>query len=126
MDRISIILLILISLLTFTSGQGLSQSKRTIKGKVMTEKNEPLPGVMIHELGTENGVVTDVDGVFELTVERKDDVFIKLIGLHLEKYVKYTKDEDSKKLTLYSYRISKKESRKSKEVFEEWKSKTKN
>jgi len=44
-----------------------SSQNRTIRGKVISvDDNQPLPGVSIVEKGTQNGVVSDIDGSFEL------------------------------------------------------------
>ncbi len=40
-----------------------------IKGKVVDNNKEPLPGVSIKEVGTNNGVVTNVDGNFSIKVK---------------------------------------------------------
>lgn len=55
--------------------------KITISGKV-TESgtNEPLPGVNIIEKGTLNGVVTDFDGNYSLTVDENGIVSFSFIG----------------------------------------------
>ncbi len=42
------------------------QEKIVATGKVVDENNEPLPGVNVIEVGTTNGVITDVDGNFSL------------------------------------------------------------
>ena len=34
----------------------------TIKGKIVDERKEPLPGATIQQKGTSNGVITDIDG----------------------------------------------------------------
>ncbi len=44
------------------------QGKKNIKGLVTDEKNEPLIGVSVVEVGTSNGTITDVDGKFEINV----------------------------------------------------------
>lgn len=46
--------------------------QRTITGQVTTE-NEPLPGASIVEKGTNNGTVTDFDGLFELVLSGQQD-----------------------------------------------------
>lgn len=43
-------------------------SKRQIRGTVIDEKNEPVIGANILEKGTTNGVVTDADGQFSISV----------------------------------------------------------
>lgn len=41
----------------------------TVRGTVVDGNNEPLPGVNIYEEGTRNGVSTDLDGRYSLTVK---------------------------------------------------------
>ena len=43
--------------------------KKTIKGKVSDENGMPLPGASIMDEKTKKGVITDIDGNFEITVE---------------------------------------------------------
>ena len=62
--RFSVILLLLCLSLFTVYGQG----KKNIKGLVTDEKNEPLIGVSVVEVGTSNGTITDVDGKFEINV----------------------------------------------------------
>ncbi len=40
-----------------------------VSGSVVDSANEPLPGVSVKEVGTSNGTVTDVDGLFKITVK---------------------------------------------------------
>ena len=39
-----------------------------ITGKVLSQKNEPIPGGSVKIVGAPGGVTTDVDGVFTLTL----------------------------------------------------------
>lgn len=39
-----------------------------LTGTVVDESNQPLPGVTVLEVGTTNGVITNLDGVFEISV----------------------------------------------------------
>ncbi|QHT72113.1 TonB-dependent receptor [Rhodocytophaga rosea] len=45
----------------------LAQESRTIKGRVLGENNEALPGVNVTVKGTTNGTVTDTDGQYSLS-----------------------------------------------------------
>jgi hypothetical protein len=40
----------------------------TVKGKVRDEKGEPLPGVNIVEMGTTNGVISDINGLYSIAI----------------------------------------------------------
>ena len=50
--------------------------KKVIKGKVTDENGMPLPGATVNEEKTKNGVITDFDGNFEITVENSDAMLI--------------------------------------------------
>lgn len=50
------------------------QSKITVKGIVVDEDGESMPGVNILLKGTTTGTITDLDGKFELTVPDKETV----------------------------------------------------
>lgn len=64
--------LILICLLNFTS---LTYAQQDISGTVSDESG-PLPGVSVIEKGTNNGVVTDFDGKFSLSVINSDATLV--------------------------------------------------
>ena len=44
--------------------------KNSVKGIVVDDQNEPLMGVTVMEKGTSNGVVTDLDGNYVISVEK--------------------------------------------------------
>lgn len=48
-----------------------STPKRRITGRVIDVKGETLPGVSVVELNTSNGTVTDIDGLYEISVQTK-------------------------------------------------------
>lgn len=52
----------------------------TIKGKIVDEKNEPLPGATIQQKGTSNGVITDVDGNFSISAASDATLTVSFIG----------------------------------------------
>lgn len=52
----------------------------TIKGKIVDEKNEPLPGATIQQKGTSNGVITDIDGNFSISAASDATLTISFIG----------------------------------------------
>src|SRR4051812_4131079 len=51
-------------------------SKLTIKGKLTNAKGEALPGVIIQEKGTTNGVATDPNGEYVISVADSKSVLI--------------------------------------------------
>jgi TonB-linked SusC/RagA family outer membrane protein len=60
---------------------GFAQEKFTVKSKVLDERNDPLPGVSVLEVGTHNGTSTDLDGNFVLKVTSEKSVIkISFLG----------------------------------------------
>ncbi len=49
---------------------------RTITGKVVDENNDPMPTVTIYIKGTTNGVVSDADGNYRITVPNSDGTLV--------------------------------------------------
>jgi len=61
-------------------------AKKTIKGKVTDENGMPLPGAIVSEENTKNGVVTDIDGNFVIAVENSDAMLVvSFIGYKTKK-----------------------------------------
>ena len=58
----------LLSLLIAGSLQTLSAQNRTVAGKVLDALQEPLPGVSVRVEGTTQGTITDIDGMFRISV----------------------------------------------------------
>ena len=59
----------------------MNQQKRTVTGTVLDDSGEPVIGANIVEKGTTNGITTDVDGNFTLTVGGNDAVLkVSYIG----------------------------------------------
>ncbi len=52
----------------------------TIKGKIVDERKEPLPGATIQQKGTSNGVITDVDGNFSISASSDATLTVSFIG----------------------------------------------
>ena len=88
-----------------------------IKGEILSEENSPVPGLAVIQLGTNNAVVTDLNGKFELTVENQGDVFVHLFGLDLEIYLKFEEGENAKTIHLNDWKQLKKSNRK---ISNEW------
>ena len=53
------------NLIVITPGE--SQQNKTVQGKVTDSGGQPLPGVSVVVKGTSHGIVTNVDGVFQLS-----------------------------------------------------------
>lgn len=60
------------------------QQKKKITGVVTDEKGEPLIGANIVEKGTSNGIITDIDGFFELEVADQAVVQITYLGYNMQ------------------------------------------
>lgn len=90
------------------AGSAGAQETKTIKGMVRDVTGEPLIGASVIEKGTNNGVITDVDGNFTLTVPADATLSIAYMGyatreIHLAKRKKQgdlrvTLREDSQQL----------------------------
>ena len=52
----------------FVSATAFAQTNVKISGVVLSDTNEPLPGVTVLERGTSNGTTTDLDGAYSLVV----------------------------------------------------------
>lgn len=62
------------------AGNAYAQERKTIKGFVRDVTGEPLIGASVIEKGTNNGVITDVDGNFTLTVPADATLSIAYMG----------------------------------------------
>ncbi|MDL2208214.1 TonB-dependent receptor [Parabacteroides sp. OttesenSCG-928-O15] len=56
------------------------QSGRSITGTIVDERGEPIIGANVMEQGTTNGIVTDVDGKFALTVSPNAVLIVTYVG----------------------------------------------
>lgn len=65
--------------ISFT-GTAFAQENRTITGIVRDVTGEPLIGASVIQKGTNNGVITDVDGNFTLTVPADATLSIAYMG----------------------------------------------
>lgn len=61
------------------------EKESLIKGKVVDEKGEALPGATVIISGTTEGTVTDVYGNFALKTDRKNPLVISFVGYKTEK-----------------------------------------
>jgi len=56
------------------------KAQEIVKGKVLDENGDPLPGATVKESGTKNGVTTDAGGRFEIKIARGKTLEISFIG----------------------------------------------
>lgn len=67
--------------------QAVQFQKQTVSGIITDENGLPLPGASVLEEGTKNGIVTDFDGKYKLTVESAQAVIIVSFVGYKEKKV---------------------------------------
>ena len=51
------------------AGNAMAQTSRSVKGRIVDDKNEALPGAAVYVQGTTNGTITDIDGNFVINCE---------------------------------------------------------
>ncbi len=61
-------------------------AQTTIKGKVVDDNNQPIPGANVILQGTRSGTVTDFDGLFSLTVDQSPPFTIQVSSVGFESY----------------------------------------
>jgi TonB-linked SusC/RagA family outer membrane protein len=54
--------------------------KITVKGKIVDDKGEPLPGASVLQKGTNNGAITDIEGNFSLSVPSDATLVVSYLG----------------------------------------------
>ena len=62
------------------AGVNAAASTIVVRGKVVDEKNEPFAGVSIVAKKATNGVITGVDGTFEINVLKDDELEFSFLG----------------------------------------------
>ncbi|MEI6946947.1 TonB-dependent receptor [Paraflavisolibacter sp. H34] len=67
---------LLFNLLALTSAQQVLAQAKTVTGKVVSDKGEPVPSASVHVKGASAGVVTDSTGTFHISVPSPDAVLI--------------------------------------------------
>lgn len=73
---------LLLTLMVLVVGlQSVFAQAGTIRGKILDDKGEPIPGATIRVKGTSKGTVTDQNGNFRLTVEEGASLTISAIGM---------------------------------------------
>jgi TonB-linked SusC/RagA family outer membrane protein len=89
MKYIFLILLGLLVLVSATYAEGNGKAGQmsmtqagniTVKGKIVDEEGEPLPGATVQQKGTSNGSITDMNGNFSLSVPSDATLIVSFIG----------------------------------------------
>lgn len=62
------------------SVQSFAQTNDRVAGKIMTEDNEPLPGVTVRVKGTDRGTISSADGEFSINAQRDEVLTFTFIG----------------------------------------------
>lgn len=80
----------------------IAQSSNTIKGLVVDDKNDPLPGVSVSIKGTTTGTLTDVDGQYVISGKDTDVLVLSFMGfkkqeiiIGQQKIINITMEEES-------------------------------
>lgn len=103
--RIHLILTLLLMTLVCWP-QAIAAQNCLLKGKVIDQRSgEPLVGASILEVGTSNGILTDIDGNFELTVQKDAILRVSYVGFITqdvgtkgENYIEISLKEDAEML----------------------------
>ena len=76
------------------------KKERTIKGKVVDDKKEPLTGVTVISKGTTQGTITDIDGLFTINVGSDvKELLLSFVGMKSE-VVKLVDGKDEYTVTM--------------------------
>ncbi|OCX53740.1 SusC/RagA family TonB-linked outer membrane protein [Mucilaginibacter sp. PPCGB 2223] len=72
---------LLIFVLTTAFQLALAQTNYSVKGKVLDENSQPLPGASIKASGTTKGTTTDANGLFSITLNAPAILTVSFIGM---------------------------------------------
>ncbi|WP_103866443.1 TonB-dependent receptor domain-containing protein [Aquimarina sp. I32.4] len=76
-----------------------SYAQQSYKGKIVDTSNNPLPGATIIESNnTENGVMSDTDGLFTISLQNSTEITISFLG-YITKKIRLTSDFNTIRLT---------------------------
>ncbi|MEL0456047.1 SusC/RagA family TonB-linked outer membrane protein [Flavobacteriaceae bacterium SZ-1-7] len=80
-------ILLLFSLMSFSGFSQAASGKKVVTGTVVDNAQIPLPGVTVLEKGTNNGVVTDFDGAYSISVTSKSTIVFSYVGMKTQEKV---------------------------------------
>jgi len=66
------------------SNAGISIRREIIKGRVLDEKGNPIPGVSVSVKGTTNGTSTDMNGNFSISAVKGEELIVSAIGYSIQ------------------------------------------
>jgi TonB-linked SusC/RagA family outer membrane protein len=78
--QVLVLLAVMLSHPVLATVSGLNLPDRTIRGTVLDETGQPLPGATVTVSGSNAGTVSDIDGNFSLTVPDDATLLISFIG----------------------------------------------
>ncbi len=117
LTKISSKLMTVLAAALFLGGQALAQNI-SVTGAVTDSRGNPLPGASVIEVGTSNGVTTDANGIYVITVKPKAELQAVFIGMKTEtvavngnKKINFTLAEDRTQLdeaVVVAYGVQKK------------------
>ena len=102
--KVKLLILIFLTGIQYMSAQGTA-----VNGTVVSDQNDPLVGVTVTEAGTTNGVITDINGKFSITLKNATgNLNFSYVGFTTQtiavnnqsKNLKIVLAEDSKQLDL--------------------------
>ena len=97
----SLVKTILVFLLLLSGGAFLAGAQgkdKLIKGKVLDEAGEPVPGAMVINPKTKSATTTDLDGVFQLTASPEEVLSVSFLGFKDQTFL--ARDLDGKTVIL--------------------------
>lgn len=85
--------------ISVSAAQSSQSSSRTVKGTVVDEAGDPIPGANVIVQGSAHGVVSDIAGQFSVSVTNNDSIEVSFVGYG--KQVVSTADRDKVTVTLF-------------------------
>ena len=79
---------------------GLHAQKINVKGIVLDDEGIPFPGAGVVEMGANNGVSTDLDGLFSINVKPNSTLEVTFIGYEASQIKVGSKNVDGMKIVL--------------------------
>jgi TonB-linked SusC/RagA family outer membrane protein len=79
-----IALLLILPFSALAEREGVQQSHRTITGIVEDSFSDPLPGVTVQVVGRAGGVITDIDGRYQIETAPGEELRFQFVGLRTQ------------------------------------------